>query len=77
MLRQSRLQASRASSAQMSQGLRGGMFQKLFKGYIFCFLVYSVGGYIFACETNLMKKHSVRVYKSLTHAIAALLNVRH
>ena len=40
----------------------GGLFQKLFKGYIFCFLVYSDGPYILelsAPETNLMKNCSV------------------
>ena len=40
------------------------MFQKLFKGYIFCFLGHLVGRYIFelsARETNLMKKRSVRL----------------
>ena len=40
------------------------MFQKLFKGYIFCFLGHLVGRYIFelsARETNLMKKRTVRL----------------
>ena len=45
MLRQSRLQASRASPAQ--KGFEGGLFQKLFKGYIFCFLGISFGPYVF------------------------------
>jgi hypothetical protein len=63
MLRQSHLRASRASPAQKSQGLRVFLFQKLFKGYIFCFLGHLVGLYIFelsARETNLMKKRSVK-----------------
>ena len=41
----------------------GDLFQKLFEGYIFCFLVHSDGRYIFelsARETNLMKKRIVR-----------------
>ena len=62
MLRQSRLRASRASPTQKSRGLRVVLFQKKFKGYIFCFLGHSVGGYVFelfAHETNLKKKHSV------------------
>ena len=40
----------------------GDLFQKLFKGYIFCFLGHLYGRYIFelsARETNLMKKRSV------------------
>ena len=40
------------------------MFQKLFKGYIFCFLGRLVGEKIFeqyARETNLKKKRSVRL----------------
>ena len=64
MLRQPRIQASRASSAQKSRGLRVVLFQKLFKGYIFCFLRVSVGRCIFeqfARETNLKKKRSVCV----------------
>ena len=43
-------------------GFEGGLFQKLFKGYIFCFLGHLVGRCIFelsARETNLMKKRSV------------------
>ena len=43
MLRQSRIQASRASPAQKSRGLRVVLFQKLFQGYIFCFLGDSFG----------------------------------
>jgi hypothetical protein len=42
--------------------LRVVLFQKLFKGYIFCFLGDSVGRCIFeqfARETNLKKKRSV------------------
>ena len=38
------------------------LFQKLFKGYIFCFLGLSIGWYVFeqfARETNLKKKRSV------------------
>ena len=45
-------------------GFVGGLFQKLFKGYIFCFLGDSVGRCIFeqfARETNLKKKRSVRM----------------
>ena len=62
MLRQPRFRASRASPAQKSRGLRVELSQKLFKGYIFCFLGHSVGRYVFelfAFETNLKKKHSV------------------
>jgi hypothetical protein len=51
MLRQPRVWASRASPAQKSQG---GLFQNVFKGYIFCFLGKSFG------ETNLEKKRSVK-----------------
>ena len=46
-------------------GFESGLFQKLFKGYIFCFLGHLVGRYIFelsARETNLIKKRSVSVY---------------
>ena len=62
MLRQPYFLASRASIAQKSRGLRVVLFQKLFKGYIFCFLGHLVGRYIFGLstrETNLMKKCSV------------------
>ena len=64
MLRQPRIQASRASPAQKSRGLRVVLFQKLFQGYIFCFLGDSFGRCIFeqyARETNLKKKRSVRL----------------
>ena len=40
----------------------GGLFQKLFKGYIFCFLGHLVGGQLFelfARETTLKKQSSV------------------
>jgi hypothetical protein len=43
------------------------LFQKNFKGYIFCFLGDSVGRYIFeqfAHETNLKKKRSVMPVQS-------------
>ena len=43
-------------------GFEGGSSQKLFKGYIFCFLCHLVGRCIFelnARETNLMEKRSV------------------
>ena len=43
-------------------GFEGGLFQKLFKGYIFCFLGNSFGKQIFelfAHETNLEKNRSV------------------
>ena len=62
MLRQPRIRASRASPAQKSRGLRVVLFQKLFQGYIFCFLGDSFGRCIFeqyARETNLKKKRSV------------------
>jgi hypothetical protein len=62
MLRQPPFRASRASPAQKLRGLRVILFKKLWKGYIFCFLGYSVGQYVFelfARETNLKKKHSV------------------
>ena len=45
------------------------LFQKLFKGYIFCFLGDSVGRCIFeqfARETNLKKKRSVSTYWECT-----------
>jgi hypothetical protein len=70
MLRQPRFWAStpsRASPAQKSRGLGVVLFQKLFKGYIFCFLVHSVGRYgfeLFARETNLKKKRSVRQHET-------------
>ena len=43
------------------------MFQKLFKGYIFCFLGHFVGRYVFelsAHETNLMKMRSVTQFNT-------------
>ena len=49
-------------SCSKVQGFEGGLFQKLFKGYIFCFLGHLVGRYIFGLstrETNLMKKRTV------------------
>ena len=60
MLRQSHIWASRASSAQ--KGFEGGLFQKTFNGYIFCFLGHLVGGQlfeVFAREMNLKKQSSV------------------
>ena len=48
-------------------GFDGGLFQKLFKGYIFCFLGHLVGGQrfeLFARETNVKKKSSVQVHES-------------
>ena len=51
-------------SCSKVQGFEGGLFQKFFKGYIFCFLCHLVGRYIFelsAHETNLMKKRSVSI----------------
>ena len=51
-------------SCSKVQGFEGGLFQKLFKGYIFCFLGHLVGRYIFELsgrETNLMKKRSVHL----------------
>ena len=62
MLRQPRVRSSRDASAEKSMGLRVVLFQKRFKGYIFCFLGHSVGRYIFelfARETKLQKKRSV------------------
>jgi hypothetical protein len=44
------------------------LFQKLFKGYIVCFLGDSIGQYIFeqfAHETNLKKKRSVSVRQNI------------
>ena len=64
MLRQSHVRASRASPAQKWRGLRVVLFQKLFKGYILCFLGNSFGQYVFklfAYETNLKKKRSVNM----------------
>ena len=52
-------------SSSKVAGFEGGSFQKLFKGYIFCFLGHLLGRYIFELsthETNLMKKRSVRPY---------------
>ena len=81
MLRQSHVPASKASPAQKFEG---GLFQKLFKGCLFCFLVHSVGRYIFelsAREINLLKKRCVMlsallkwlklVYGSFGHSISA------
>ena len=48
-------------------GFEVALFQKHFKGYIFCFLGHSVSKYIFelfARETNLKKKRSVRECKT-------------
>ena len=62
MLRELRIWASRASPAQKSRGLRVVLFQKLFQGYILCFLGDSFGWCIFeqyARETDLKKKRSV------------------
>ena len=61
MLRQTRVQASRASPAQKLRGLMVLLIQKLFKGYIFCLLGHSIGQYVFELftrGTNLMKKRS-------------------
>ena len=52
-------------SSKKVAGFEGGSFQKLFKGYIFCFLGHLVGRCIFelnARETNLMKKRSVTLF---------------
>ena len=52
---QPRFWASRASPAQKWPGLWVILFQKLFKGYIFCFLGVPIGRYVFeqfAHETN-------------------------
>ena len=49
-------------SCSKDEGFEGSLFQKLFKGYIFCFLGVSIGRYVFeqfARETNLKKKRSV------------------
>ena len=46
-------------------GFEGDSFQKLFKGYIFCFLGHLVGQYIFeqsARETNLMERRIVSLF---------------
>ena len=62
MLRQPQVWASRAFPAQKNRYLRVVLFQKLFKGYIFCFLGHTIGWYIFelfVCETNLKKKYTV------------------
>ena len=79
MLRQSRFRASRASPAQKSRGLRVVLFQKLFKGYIFCFLGHSVGRYVFelfAHETNLKKKRNVGLlYKSTPVSMIEVLDL--
>ena len=52
-------------SGLLGPGFEGGLFKKLFKGYIFCFLGHLVGGQLFelfARETNLKKKSSVCMY---------------
>ena len=52
-------------SCSKVEGFEGGLFQKKFKGYIFCFLGHLVGGQLFelfAHETNLKKKRSVSLY---------------
>ena len=67
MLRQGHIPASKASPAQKMRGLRVVLFQKLFQGYIFCFLGDSFGQCIFeqyARETNLKKKRSVSIVGS-------------
>ena len=51
---------------QKVEGFEGGLFQKLFKGYIFCLLGNSFGQLIFelfAHETNLEKKRSVMFWQ--------------
>ena len=51
------------------------MIQKLFKGYIFCFLVHSDGRYIFelsARETNLMKKRSVNMSAMVCNSLSCV-----
>ena len=51
-------------SCSNDEGFEGSLFQKLFKGYIFCFLGVSIGRYVFeqfARETNLKKKRSVKL----------------
>ena len=50
-------------SCSKVKGFEGSLFQKLFKGYIFCFLGVSIDRYVFeqfALETNLKKKRSVK-----------------
>ena len=64
MLRQSRIQASKGLSCSKVAGFEGSLFQKLFKGYICCFLGHFVRGQLFeqfARETNLKKKRSVKL----------------
>jgi hypothetical protein len=59
-------------SCSKAAGFEGGLFQKIFKGYIFCFLGHLVGEKIFeqfARETNLKKKRSVRQWVSGTSTI--------
>ena len=49
-------------SCSKTAGFEGGLFQKIFNGYIFCFLGHLFGGQLFelfARETNLKKQSSV------------------
>ena len=62
MLRQPRFRAYSAPICSKVEGFEGSLIQKLFKGYIFCFLGVSIGRYVFeqfVRETNLKKKRSV------------------
>ena len=55
-----------------SRGVWGWNVLQLFKGYIFCFHVYSDGRYVFelfAHETNLMKKCSMRIKHKINYLI--------
>ena len=62
MMRQPCVWASRASPGQKLLGLKVVLFQKVSKGYIFCFPDHSVGQYmLFALEMNLEKKRSVKL----------------
>ena len=62
ILRQPRIQGSRACHAQKSRGFRVVQSKKLFRENIFCFLANSIVRYAFellAHETNLKKNRSV------------------
>ena len=72
MLRQSRLLASRASPAQKLQGLRVVCSKNFSRATFFFSLGHIVGRYIlelFARETNLMKKRSVRVGTKFSYTL--------
>ena len=57
-------------SCSKDEGFEGSLFQKLFKGYIFCFVGVSIGRYVFqqfAREKNLKKKRSVALSQLISN----------